>query len=130
EYSDGKVKIDADTAMIKVNGKDFLTPASADDMSSHERAYFVMGNLATAYHNGHNTGQAWADGNVLMLGDQPVMESAAGDPSASELATRLNEINEAEQRENGGAAFRVCTPRCANGRKFARRSTIGGKFPH
>lgn len=92
EYSDGKVKIDADTAMIKVNGKDFLTPASADDMSSHERAYFVMGNLATAYHNGHNSGQAWADGNVLMLGDQPIMESAAGDPSASELATRLNEI--------------------------------------
>ena len=61
-------------------------------MSSQERAYFVMGNLATAYHNGHNAGAVWADGNVLMLGDQAIMESAYGDPSASELAARLNEI--------------------------------------
>ena len=92
EYSGGKVKIDADAAMVKVNGKDFVTPAPADDMSSHERAYFVMGNLATAYHNGHNAGEAWADGNILMLGDQPIMEAVAGDPSASEMAARLNVI--------------------------------------
>ena len=92
EYSGGKVKIDADAAMVKVNGKDFVTPAPADDMSSHERAYFVMGNLATAYHNGHNAGEAWADGNILMLGDQPIMEAVAGDPSASEMAARLNAI--------------------------------------
>ena len=92
EYSGGKVKIDADAAMVKVNGKDFVTPAPADDMSSHERAYFVMGNLATAYHNGHNAGEAWADGNTLMLGDQPIMEAVAGDPSASEMAARLNAI--------------------------------------
>ncbi len=92
EYSGGKVKIDADAAMVKVNGKDFVTPAPADDMSSHERAYFVMGNLATAYHNGHNAGEAWADGNTLMLGDQPIMEAVAGDPSALEMAARLNAI--------------------------------------
>lgn len=92
EYSGGKVKIDADAAMVKVNGKDFVTPAPADDMSSHERAYFVMGNLATAYHNGHNAGEAWADGNILMLGDQPIMEAVAGDPSASEMAAQLNAI--------------------------------------
>lgn len=92
EYSGGKVKIDADAAMVKVNGKDFVTPAPVDDMSSHERAYFVMGNLATAYHNGHNAGEAWADGNILMLGDQPIMEAVAGDPSASEMAARLNAI--------------------------------------
>jgi len=92
EYSGGKVKIDADAAMVKVNGKDFVTPAPADDMSSHERAYFVMGNLATAYHNGHNAGEAWADGNILMLGDQPIIEAVAGDPSASEMAARLNAI--------------------------------------
>ena len=92
EYSGGKVKIDADAALVKVNGKDFVTPAPADDMSSHERAYFVMGNLATAYHNGYNNAKAWADGNVLMLGDQPIMEAVYGDPSASELAERLNAI--------------------------------------
>ncbi|MBO4852462.1 MAG: M48 family metallopeptidase [Schwartzia sp.] len=91
-YSDGHVKIDADAAMVKVNDKDFVAPAPADDMSSQERAYFVMGNLATAYHNGHNAGEAWADGNVLMLGDQPIMEAASGDPSASEMAERLNAI--------------------------------------
>ena len=92
EYSGGHVKIDGDAGLVKVNDKDFLTPAPADDMSSQERAYFVMGNLATAYHNGHNAGEAWADGNVLMLGDQPIMESASGDPSASEMAARLNAI--------------------------------------
>ncbi|MBR1759670.1 MAG: M48 family metallopeptidase [Schwartzia sp.] len=92
EYSDGKVKIDADAALVKVNGKDFVTPAPADDMSSHERAYFVMGNLATAYHNGHSSGNAWADGSVLMLGNQPIMECVEGDPSAPDLANRLNAI--------------------------------------
>ncbi len=92
EYSGGKVKIDADKALVKVNDKDFLTPAPADDMSSQERAYFVMGNLATAYHNGHNAGAAWADGDILMLGDQPIMEAVSGDPSAAEMAARLNEI--------------------------------------
>ena len=92
EYSDGKVKIDADAAMVQVNGKNFLVPAPADDMSSHERAYFVMGNLATAYHNGYGAASAWADGNTLMLGDQPIMEAAAGDPSAAEMAERLNAI--------------------------------------
>ena len=92
EYSGGKVKINADSGLIKVNDKDFLTPAPADDMSSQERAYFVMGNLATAYHNGHNAGAAWADGDVLMLGDQPILEAASGDPSAAEMADRLNAI--------------------------------------
>ncbi len=92
EYSDGKVTINADSAMVKVNKNDFVVPAPAYDMSSQERAYFVMGNLATAYHNGHNQGEAWADGNVLMLGDQPIMESVNGDPSADELAARLNSI--------------------------------------
>ena len=69
-----------------------MTPAPADDMSSHERAYFVMGNLATAYHNGHSSGNAWADGSVLMLGNQPIMECVEGDPSAPDLANRLNAI--------------------------------------
>ncbi len=92
KYSDGKVTIDANTAVIKVNDKDFVTPVAADDMSSHERAYFVMGNLASAYHNGYGSASAWADGDILMLGDQPIMQSVEGDPSASDMAARLNEI--------------------------------------
>ena len=92
EYSGGHVKIETDAALIKVNGKDFVTPAPANDMSSQERAYFVMGNLSTAYHNGYNASEAWADGDVLMLGVQPIMEAVAGDPSASEMAARLNAI--------------------------------------
>ncbi len=92
KYSGDKVKIDADKVIVKVNDKNFVTPAPADNMSSHERAYFVMGNLATAYHNGYDAGQAWADGNILMLGDQPIMECVDGDPDVSELVTRLNSI--------------------------------------
>ena len=56
------------------------------------QTYFVMGNLATAYHNGYGSAEAWANGNTLMLGDQPIMEAAYGDPSASEMASRLNAI--------------------------------------
>ena len=86
------MKVKADTGAVLVNDKELLIPAPANDMSSQERAYFVMGNLAKAYKVGENSGKAWADGNILMLGNQPVLESAEGDPSAAELAARLNGI--------------------------------------
>ena len=92
EYSDGHVKIDADAAHIKVNGKDFMTAAPGEDMSSQERALFIMGNLASAYHHGQNTQNAWADGGTVMLGQQPIVAVVDGDGSAQELAARLNSI--------------------------------------
>ena len=61
-------------------------------MSAKERAYFVMGNLAAAYHNGHNNSSAYANGNTVMMGAQPIMTCTAGDEAAQTLADRLNSI--------------------------------------
>ena len=61
-------------------------------MSAKERAYFVMGNLSAAYHNGQNKSAASADGNTVMLGKQPIMSCVSGDENADTLAQRLNKI--------------------------------------
>ena len=90
EYS-GK-HVTAEKGVVKVNGKALVKPAAAGDQSGAERSYFVLGNLAAAYHNGHNKSNAYASGNTLMLGQQPIMACHAGDPSASELADLLNRI--------------------------------------
>ncbi len=82
----------AEKGVVKVNGKALVQPAAANDMSGAERSYFVLGNLAAAYHNGHNKSNAYASGNTLMLGQQPIMTCYAGDPSATELAELLNKI--------------------------------------
>ncbi|WP_074571947.1 M48 family metallopeptidase [Selenomonas ruminantium] len=78
--------------VVMVNGKKFVKPAAAGGMSSRERSYFVMGNLAAAYHNGHNKAGATVNGNTVMLGAQPILTCAAGDESARTLADRLNSI--------------------------------------
>ena len=90
QYSNGHVT--NKDGVIKVNTAVFCTPAAAGGMSSKERAYFVMGNLAAAYHNGHNHRAAYADGNTVMLGQQPIITCTSGDESASTLAERLNKI--------------------------------------
>lgn len=90
EYS-GK-HVTAEKGVVKVNGKALVQPAAAEGKSGAERSYFVLGNLAAAYHNGHNKSNAYASGNTLMLGEQPIMACYPGDPSASELAGLLNSI--------------------------------------
>ena len=90
EYS-GK-HVTAEKGVVKVNGKALVKPVAANDMSGAERSYFVLGNLAAAYHNGHNKSDAYASGNTLMLGQQPIMTCYDGDTSAYELATLLNKI--------------------------------------
>ena len=90
EYS-GK-HVTAENGVVKVNGKALVQPAAAEGKSGAERSYFVLGNLAAAYHNGHNKSNAYASGNTLMLGEQPIMACFAGDPSATELANLLNSI--------------------------------------
>ena len=90
EYSNKHVT--AEKGVVKVNGKTLVKPVAANDMSGAERSYFVLGNLAAAYHNGHNKSDAYAYGNTLMLGEQPVMTCYSGDASASELAALLNKI--------------------------------------
>ena len=90
EYS-GK-HVTAEKGVVKVNGKALVQPVAAEGKSGAERSYFVLGNLAAAYHNGHNKSNAYASGNTLMLGEQPIMACYSGDPSASELAVLLNRI--------------------------------------
>ena len=90
EYSGKHVTVEK--GVVKVNGKALVKPTAANDMSGAERSYFVLGNLAAAYHNGHNKSNAYVSGNTLMLGQQPIMACYGGDTSASELATLLNKI--------------------------------------
>lgn len=78
--------------MVQVNGKDFVTPAAVSGMSSAERKYFIMGNLAAAYNHGQNVKEAYASDGTVYLGNQSIMTPTGSDPSAEALARRLNEI--------------------------------------
>lgn len=78
--------------VIFVNGRQLMSVAAANGMSSLERTYFVMGNLAKAYHDGQNKSSAKVNGNVVLLGTQPIVEVASGDDDAATLAERLNSI--------------------------------------
>ena len=80
--------------VVTVNKQNFCTPAAAGGMSSKERAYFVEGNLAAAFHNGHNKSTATVSGNTVMLGAQPIITCTADDESASVLAERLNSLKD------------------------------------
>ncbi len=90
EYSDKHAELK--DGVVKVNGKDFVIPAPFGDMSGAERACFVLGNLAAAYHNGHSSSDVYVDGNVVMMGDQAVITVVDGDESAQVLADRLASI--------------------------------------
>ena len=91
EFSQNKVSVD--NGMVKVNGKDFLSPAPAAGMSTAERSYFVAGNLAAVYHTQAQTvPDAWVQDGTVLLGNQPIITPQNGDPSAQELANRLNTI--------------------------------------
>ena len=90
EYSGGHV--DATDGVVFVNGKRLVAPAAAGGMSAAERSYFVQGNLAAAYHNGHSKSAARVSGNTVMLGAQPILTCTADDESASAIADRLNQI--------------------------------------
>lgn len=98
EYSGGHVEVTTD-GVVKVNGKEFCIPAATGSMSSHERAFFVQGNLAAAYHNGHNTSDATVDGTTVMLGAQPVITCTSGDEDAQTLCDRLNKIKDGKAKK-------------------------------
>ena len=89
EMSGGKVTVDDGVVYVNKNRSSDLAPAGG--MSSAERAYFVMGNLAAAYRNGH-AAAAYADGRTVMLGAQPIISCTDGDTSAAEIAALLNQI--------------------------------------
>ena len=90
EYSGNVVSVN--NGAVTVNGKTLTYVAATPRMSSVERAYFVMGNLATAFHNKKNFYDATVEGDTVYLGDQPIIEVAEGDESAEAIAERLNNI--------------------------------------
>lgn len=92
ELSGNHVTIKKDTDMVQINGKDFTTPAPLSDMSSAERKYFLMGNLAAAYAHGQDKQEAYNQDGTVYLGNQAIMTSVSGDQSADQLVKILNQI--------------------------------------
>ena len=90
EYS--KNHVTAKNGIVTVNNKTFMQVAASADMSSAERSYFVLGNLAAAYHNGQNKHTATVENGTVMLGNQPIVTPLEGDEDAQTLADRLNSI--------------------------------------
>jgi len=90
EYS-GK-HVTAKDGVVTVNKKTLIKVAPTSEMSSAERSYFVLGNLAVAYHKGQNKQAATVQNGVVMLGNQPIIEPVAGDEDAYTIAERLNSI--------------------------------------
>ena len=90
EYSGNNVS--AKDGTVTVHGKFFTAPAATDNMSQAERSYFILGNLAAAFHNRENINKATVKNGVVMLGKQPIIQILSGDEDAKLLANRLNEI--------------------------------------
>ena len=90
EYS-GK-HVTAANGVVTVNKKTFITVAPSATMSSAERSYFVLGNLAVAFHRGQNKNSATVENGTVMLGNQPIITPLEGDEDAQVIADRLNEI--------------------------------------
>ncbi|MBR2732920.1 MAG: M48 family metallopeptidase [Selenomonadaceae bacterium] len=90
EYSGNHVT--AKDGVVSVNKKNFVTPVAAGNMSGAERSYFVMGNLARAYHDGQNKYDATVQNGTVMLGSQAIITPVDGDEDAYTLAERLNAI--------------------------------------
>ena len=90
EYS--KNHVTAKNGVVTVNNKTFVKVAPSEKMSAAERSYFVLGNLAAAYHNGQNKNAATVVNGTVMLGNQPIITPLAGDEDAQTLADRLNSI--------------------------------------
>lgn len=92
EYSGNHVT--AKNGTVFVNGNAFVTPVSAAGMSAMERSYFVLGNLAAAYHNNHSSNDAYVENGTVMLGPQAIFTPTGQDESADVLAERLNSIKD------------------------------------
>lgn len=90
EYSGNHVTVK--DGVVSVNKKTFMTPAASSNMSGAERSYFVMGNLARAYHNKQDKYEATVVNGTVMLGSQSIITPIEGDEDAQTLADRLNAI--------------------------------------
>ena len=82
----------AENGVVTINGKTFMTVAAANGMSSAERSYFVLGNLARAYHNSEDKAEVTVYDGTIYLGNQTIVTPADGDEDVYALAERLSEI--------------------------------------
>lgn len=89
DYSLGHAE--AKDGVVYVNGKAWVTPNDANGMSGKERSYFVLGNLAAAYHHREDKKNATVQGTTIYLGAQPIM-TATNATQAQNLAQSLNQI--------------------------------------
>ena len=88
----GGKHVTAKDGVVSVNKKNFVTPVATATMSGAERSYFVLGNLARAYHDGQNKYEATVQNGTVMLGSQAIITPVEGDEDAQVLADRLNAI--------------------------------------
>lgn len=90
EYSGKHAEVK--NGVVIVNKKNFVTPAASSTMSSAERSYFVLGNLARAFHDGENKNEATVVNGTVMLGKQAIITPIEGDEDAQVIADRLNSL--------------------------------------
>lgn len=92
EYSNNKVSVDGSTGEIKINGKVFMKPVAAANMSGMERSYLIAGNLASIYHNNKSTDKAAASNGSIYIGNNYVVQPTGEDGNINDLVNILNEI--------------------------------------
>ncbi|MBR1646103.1 MAG: M48 family metalloprotease [Selenomonadaceae bacterium] len=90
EYSGKHVEVK--NGVVSVNKKTFMKPVASSTMSGAERSYFVMGNLARAFHDGQNKNEATVVNGTVMLGNQEIVTPLEGDEDAQVIADRLNSL--------------------------------------
>ena len=90
EYSGKHAEVK--NGVVLVNKKNFMTPVASSTMSGAERSYFVLGNLARAFHDGQNKNEATVVNGTVMLGNQAIVTPLEGDEDAQVIADRLNSL--------------------------------------
>lgn len=94
EWSDKVVKVNADTGMISLRGKNWYQPEDIASMSGKERAYLIAGNLSAVYHDGKKPASGdvrTGSYNLLYVGEQPIMDLAPA-KNPSEITENLKKL--------------------------------------
>lgn len=101
KWSNNKVRVNADTGEILVQGKSFYTPKDNGVKSGLEQAYLIAGNLAAVFHDPDQApGAVTTQGGVLLVGRQPIL-TLAGTPDPAGVTSRLAAILNPKQVASG-----------------------------
>lgn len=93
DYSGKRVYV-KDQKTVMIDGQAFITiTTKAYGQLPEERAYLIAGKLSRAFHSHNSFSPAQVDDESrVMLGDDDIIQPAPGEPSAEEIAARLNSI--------------------------------------